>query len=302
MQNMGKIFVDALSTTGFVYLKNHGIDSDSLNHVNEITKKFFELPLELKNQYKEDQSVFGYVGLLEESLNPSKYPGYKEIFNISGCFLGKSDTQWPDELLPLFSKTIENFMEQCKQLTLRLLEVLAVGLNLQDKDEFLKSHSLIHKDGNYTALRCLYYPPVPENITKKVTRLGEHSDYGSITLLFQDDVGGLQVQTASGEYMEAAPIEGTMLVNIGDALQFWTGGKLKSTKHKVDLPPNPTGCKSVRRSIAYFVLPNNDVRIDSPLSCVSDDENHKNISSKPLTFLKYLEGKLNNSFDVEIKL
>ena len=78
--------------------------------------------------------------------------------------------------------------------------------------------------------------PASDDIVENTTRLVEHSNLGSTTLFFQDKIGYLQVQNTSREYMEAVLIKGTVLVNIGDILQFWTGGKLKSTKHKIDMP------------------------------------------------------------------
>ena len=298
---MSSKLVDVLSKTGFVYLSNHGIPKSAITKVNEVTRLFFESPLELKCNYTKNKSVFGYVGVKEEKLGPSRYPGYKEVFNVSGCLLNKIDnSQWPDDLSPGFSSTIKDFMELCKKFALNILDILAIGLKL-DADYFRKCHSLIHQDGNYTALRSLYYPPLPENLTTIQTRLGEHSDYGSITLLFQDNVGGLQVQCANGNYVEATPIEDTVLVNIGDALECWTRGKLKSTKHKVDLPSDIHKRQSIRRSIVYFVLPNNDVILDQTL-----ENNQQSCSTSAhensFTFLSYLEKKLSNSFDEQQKL
>jgi len=301
---MGLKLVDILSKTGFVYLRNFGISSNEIDKVNEVTKLFFESPLELKKQYAKNKAVFGYVGVQEEKLDISKYPGYKEVFNISGCFLNAIESdQWPDTLSPEFSTTVKAFMHKCKALALNILDILAIGLKL-DKDFFRKCHSLIHKDGNYTALRSLYYPPLPENLNQIQTRLGEHSDYGSITLLFQDNIGGLQVQCANGHYVEASPIQDTVLVNIGDALQYWTKGKLKSTNHKVEIPADVQKRKSVRRSIAYFVLPDNHVRLDQDFESQSIGLNCdlNKASSDPITFLRYLENKLTNSFDKPQKL
>ena len=305
VKEMGKILVNVLSTTGFVYLKNHGVDYAAVNQVHKVSKQFFELPVEVKNQYNNGQSVYGYIGLQEEQLNKTstssyKYPGYKEMFNVNGRFLKKPDVNWPDKVCPLFSSTVKSFMEQGKQLTLKILKVLAAGLNLEEEDAFTKMHSLMHQDGNYTAFRTLHYPPVPDDTSSIDSRLAEHSDYGSITLLFPDNVGGLQVQTASGEFVEAVPIEGTVLVNVGDALQFMTDGKLKSTKHKVDLPTDPIKRKTARQSVAYFVNTNDDVVINRPLTFVGDHKIDQNNHQKPLTMFAYIEQKLNATFDTPL--
>ncbi|KAJ7340037.1 hypothetical protein OS493_002759, partial [Desmophyllum pertusum] len=90
---------------------------------------------------------------------------------------------------------------------------------------------LVLAENASTALRLLYYPPLPEesNIKPGQVRCGEHSDYGTITLLFQDDIGGLEVLPVNGKYSPARPIAGTVLVNIGDLMQRWTADKLIST-------------------------------------------------------------------------
>ena len=72
-------------------------------------------------------------------------------------------------------------------------------------------------------------------------RAGEHTDYGSITLLFQDSRGGLQVKSPSGEFVDATPIEGTVVVNAGDLLARWSNDTIRSTLHRVVEPPTGAG-------------------------------------------------------------
>ena len=297
-EKMGSKLVSILSETGFVYLSNHGISSSAIDEVNEVTRLFFEAPLELKNNYTSKyRSIFGYVGIQEEVIDPSKYPGYKELFNLSGEFVySEEDSNLPDDISPNFSVTIKSFMEKCKNLALNILDILAIGLKLEP-EYFRKYHSLIHQKGNHTALRTLYYPSLPDDLSTIDTRLAEHSDYGSITLLFQDDTGGLQVQCANGSYVDATPIKGTVLVNVADALQYWTKGKLKSTKHKVDLPSDLQKRKTVRRSIAYFVNPNNDVKIGRDMAGEIQVKGNSNaMPEKSIPFVEYLVGKFSKSY------
>jgi isopenicillin N synthase-like dioxygenase len=117
-------------------------------------------------------------------------------------------------------------------------------------------------------MRFLLYtpaaPPESKNLKNPPIGAGAHSDYGTMTLLFQDSVGGLQVKSRDNTWIDAQVMPGTVLyaprhrisdgrVNLGDALQFWTKGLLKSTVHRVLIPPKQ------RYSIAYFVEPNPDV-------------------------------------------
>jgi isopenicillin N synthase-like dioxygenase len=98
-------------------------------------------------------------------------------------------------------------------------------------------------------------------------RAGEHSDYGSITLLFQDDVGGLEVRSPKGTFVRAKPIEGTVVVNAGDLLSRWSNDKIRSTHHRVVQPPAQEGDGSdsypARYSVAYFCNPNSESYIDA---------------------------------------
>jgi isopenicillin N synthase-like dioxygenase len=115
-------------------------------------------------------------------------------------------------------------------------------------------------------LRLLHYaslqiPPKPGQV-----RVGEHSDYGSITLLFQDDAGGLEVKTASGNWIAAPAIPDTVVVNTGDLMQRWTNDMFCSTKHRVIIPSDSRLNQS-RYSVAFFCHPNDDTEIACLESC-----------------------------------
>ncbi|CAH1251835.1 Hypp9171 [Branchiostoma lanceolatum] len=91
--------------------------------------------------------------------------------------------------------------------------------NTLDVPSFLAMHSLIGTRANITSLTTLHYPPVPEHVSEGQLRCGEHTDYGSITLLFQDTVPGLEVLNRHGRYISAPPLPDTVVVNIGDLMQ-----------------------------------------------------------------------------------
>ena len=109
--------------------------------------------------------------------------------------------------------------ESCRELGFRLCELIGLGLGL-DRDFFTDCHKSIGISNNGTALRSLYYPPLAEypKIKPGQMRLGEHSDYGSITILFQDDTGGLEVEIPGKEFVPANPMPGAALVNIGSMM------------------------------------------------------------------------------------
>ena len=117
-------------------------------------------------------------------------------------------------------------------------------------------------------LRLLHYPPV-ENPKEGQLGAGAHTDYGTLTVLFQDDAGGLEVQNLEGEWVEAPPIPGTVVINTGDLVARWSNDRFKSTPHRV--VPRPAAMKNGRLSIAFFSDPDPDVVIEAIPSCVSEE-------------------------------
>ena len=142
------------------------------------------------------------------------------------------------------------------------MRAIAVGMGLEESyfDEYTNA-------GDNT-LRLLHYPEVDRSVFTNNTlqvRAGEHTDYGSITLLFQDDKGGLQVKSPNGTFVDATPIPGTVVVNAGDLLARWSNQTIRSTVHRVVEPPATDNVKvhPARYSIAYFCNPNFDSTIQA---------------------------------------
>uniref|UniRef100_A0AAR2JCD7 Fe2OG dioxygenase domain-containing protein n=1 Tax=Pygocentrus nattereri TaxID=42514 RepID=A0AAR2JCD7_PYGNA len=141
-------------------------------------------------------------------------------------------------------------------------------------------------EGNCTSLRALYYPPVKrETVKEDQIRCGEHSDYGSITLLFQSHEGGLQVMNRKGEFISAPSIPGTVLVNIADLMQRWTSDVFVSAVHRVLLPPE--GDLRTRQSLTFFVQPDNDAKI----SCCDGSNKYP-----PVRSWDYLQSRFNDTY------
>jgi len=159
-----------------------------------------------------------------------------------------------------FRETVLAFYEACTEAASNVLRAFAISLELPE-DFFEASHN----QQNHT-MRLLHYPPIQQTPQSGQIRAGEHSDYGSITLLFQDAIGGLEVQTIQGEWIEAPPIPGTVVVNTGDLMERWTNHEFRSTKHRVR---NPTDKRAERDrySVTFFCHPNNDAEIACLESC-----------------------------------
>jgi isopenicillin N synthase-like dioxygenase len=174
-----------------------------------------------------------------------------EIGSDEGRYPAKPwKNHYPDEALPGFGEAMSQFYQKCDDLHHELLSAIAQGLGLP-KDYFKE-----YVTAGDHVLRLLHYPSVPKAVLEKegAVRAGSHTDYGTVTLLFQDMSGGLQVRTPEGSWMDIEPVEGAIVINAGDMLQIWTNEVIKSTHHRVVSPPNAVtqedGNYSARYSIA----------------------------------------------------
>ncbi|XP_013379800.1 UPF0676 protein C1494.01 isoform X2 [Lingula anatina] len=282
MKSLGTIGAEiysAFKSAGFVYLKNHGIAAPKIEAAFNVSREFFQLPVIVKQKYaRPTDSNEGWVAVERESLNPERPADLKEAFNFSKKENVKNCL--PKEVTT-FNPVLADLFDEAQQLTFRVLEALDEGMpgnvNVKIDNIFTNSHKLIGKPGNATGLRSLYYPALdPEGSIKPgQVRCGEHSDYGSITILFQDDIGGLEVQRVDGMYVPAPPIPGTVLVNVGDLMQRWTADQIKSTKHRVLIPEKELLMRQVRQSIAFFVQPDDNFLI----TCLDGSNKYEPVSS-----------------------
>lgn len=116
--------------------------------------------------------------------------------------------------------------------------------------------------GGPTTLRSNYYSPISKDVKPGQLRCGKHLDYGSITLLFQDDVGGLEVKPNGADYIPVTPIPGTVVVNLGDLMQQWT----LATKHRVVIPNEEAILRKERQSVPKSMTTFPPSIISSPAS------------------------------------
>ncbi|MBD0301803.1 MAG: isopenicillin N synthase family oxygenase [Tolypothrix sp. T3-bin4] len=274
-QNIIKQIYQACHEIGFMYLQNSGISKDIIRQVFIYSKYFFNLPLEVKQKqaWSDEFNNIGYVGLERERLDPNKPGDLKEAFNVN-----KQATLEIDA-------SIVAFYEKCTELANTVLQAYALALELPE-DFFIKRHN----QQNHT-LRLLHYPPLQTPPKPEQVRAGEHSDYGSITLLFQDDVGGLEVQTASGEWIAAPAIPDTVVVNTGDLMQRWTNDMFCSTKHRVMIPSDRRVNQS-RYSIAFFCHPNDNTEI----ACLESCQKEQSPIYPPILAGEYLLSRLQATY------
>lgn len=194
-------------------------------------------------------------------------PDLKETFEIGREGEAGMPNQWPeqfDEEGFSFTQDMKSFFVTCKELHMQVMRAIALGLDIDER--WFDSFTVV---GDNT-LRLLHYPQAKKDVFKQnktQVRAGAHSDYGSITLLFQDQRGGLQVQSPSGTFVDARPIPDTIVVNAGDLLARWSNDTIKSTVHRVVEPPASMeelgDTHSARYSIAYFCNPDFERFIDA---------------------------------------
>ena len=289
-----KQIYDACNQLGFIYLRNHGILQDSIEQVFIQSKNFFDLSLETKQAlaWSDEFSNQGYVGIERERLNPNRPGDFKEAFNIAGNIAINENQENYSSISPAHDTRILNFYQACTQLANQVLQALALALELPESF-FVYNHS----DRKHT-LRLLHYPPLKQKPLLGQIRAGEHSDYGSITLVFQDDLGGLEVQTTSSSspvksrnWIAAPTIPNTVIVNTGDLMQRWTNDVFCSTKHRVVIPNDQRIIQS-RYSIAFFCHPNDDTTI----TCLESCQKERSPIYPPILAGEYLVSRLQATY------
>ncbi|MEB3232483.1 MAG: 2-oxoglutarate and iron-dependent oxygenase domain-containing protein [Leptolyngbyaceae bacterium] len=273
-QQVAQTIYHACHEVGFMYLKNHGVPQGAIAQAFEQSHQFFALPTEEKQKiaWSSETSNRGYIGIERERLDEHQPGDLKEAFNV-GRAISPEELAGADAALVLnkwpeghdgFKGTISDFFEVCAEAASRVFRAFAIALDMPET--YIVDQ---HQSKGYT-LRLLHYPPMNTVPKPGQIRAGAHSDYGTLTLLFQDDVGGLEVQTKSGEWLAAPSIPGTILINTGDLTERWSNDVFRSTKHRVGLPTAEKAGRD-RYSIAFFCQPDADANIVCFPSCQSED-------------------------------
>lgn len=282
---------------GFMYLKHLNLDPDLIQRLFAQSQQFFDLPFEAKHRlaWSSEFSNRGYIGVERERLDPDKPGDLKEALNVGKELTPEQRAaagrdalavnRWPEEL-PEFRTTVLEFYSACIAAADQVLQAMAIALK-QPPSFFAAAHSKHDQ-----TLRLLHYPPLDQAPKPGQVRAGEHSDYGSITLLFQDSVGGLEVRTRSGEWIAAPAIPGAVIVNTGDLMERWTNHEFCSTKHRVRVPDDDRVQRS-RQSVAFFCHPN----LDAQISCIETCQGpNRPPLYPPITAGDYLLSKLQATY------
>jgi isopenicillin N synthase-like dioxygenase len=244
---------------GFFYLSDHGISRHELDEAITWGHRFFELPMEVKmglHTSRPGQLGFVRIGGINPEANPDKAADHKERFTMSrelfpdepaeGWRSGAGESRWPSEqVLPGFASFMKDHIVKRVVLARRLAQAFALSLDLPETffDPFYRHLG--------TTSQINYYPPLdPATVKRTQWSSSPHTDYGAFTMLSQDSLGGLQVRNSAGEWIDVAPIPGTLVVNIGDLMATWTNDLYTSNLHRA---LNVAG--KARISIPFFAYP-----------------------------------------------
>jgi isopenicillin N synthase-like dioxygenase len=264
----------ACRETGFFYVANHGVPQALIDAQFEFARRFFALPAERKLalHMKNSASTAGYEPIggqildSQDAASEKAPPDLKESFYLAmelpdehpwarKKIRGFGHNQWPD--LPGFKQQMLAYQAAVRALGDRVLAMIALSLELP-ADFFVPYY-----DMPGTTLRLLRYPPHPRAAAANQLGAGAHTDWGGITLLVQDALGGLEVRNVEGEWIQASPLAGTFVVNLGDLMQRWTNGAYRSNMHRVK---NNSSTQD-RFSIPFFYSPRPDSRIQCMPTC-----------------------------------
>ena len=279
----------ASQSLGFIYVSGHGIPEASIAAMRSLGLDFFRRNIKEKECVKISNSHRGWLATGGAKMGDKQKADLKESF-IWGLQdeAGKTvedhslrgQNQWP-AFLPALQSAAMDYFERAHEVAHHLMRGFALGLDL-DESFFLQTASR-----PLSRASLVYYPAQPEELGEDQFGVGPHTDFGVLTVLCQDSVGGLQVEDVNGEWLQAPPIDGTLVVNVADLLARWTDGAYKSTPHRV---VNSSGKE--RLSIVLAFDPNPETIID-PRDIFGEDYKPQ---EQPTTCGDYLNWRFEKAF------
>ena len=290
-QEVARKLRQAAEGIGFFYIINHRIPSQLIQQAYVATQKFFQQPLDWKNQLKINPNHHGFLAVGQAKMEKAKRVDLKESFvwgldlpeghpdiTEENPFLGRN--QWPSQM-PEFRAAVYPFFEAGLECGRDMMRAFALSLDLPEETFLQATNQPIARSS------VIYYPPHPSDLGENQFGVAPHTDYGCLTLLWQDSVGGLEVQTRQGEWVTAHPLEDTLVVNVGDLLSRWTNNAFQSTLHRV------INRKSIERySMVIAWDPNFETRID-PAEVFPEAES---VQYAPVQCGEYVLSRFDTSF------
>jgi isopenicillin N synthase-like dioxygenase len=261
--------------TGFFYLAGHGVPQSVIDAALEANRRFHAKPVEEKLSIPRNAWHRGYVPVggniskasarFEAARRPNQVASFNARHEVDASHPDyqrkplQGPNQWPDDAG--FKAAFLQYNDGVREVGLKLLHPVSVAVG--ERRDFFEEYFAPPS----TNLRMMHYPPAPPMRPEDLFGIHPHTDYGFLTILTQDTVGGLQVRRPDGSWIDAVPIPGTFVVNVGDMLARWTNDHFSSTPHRVISPPVSVD----RYSMALFFDPNIDASITPLPQFVSEE-------------------------------
>ena len=245
--------------TGFLTVSHTCISGERVRQLLDTYHQFFLLPAASKEKVNMARtgSNRGWGAPGAERVNPDANPDYKQVFDC-GLELAANDpltqhtyyapNQWPEHPVGFRQNVIE-YYEQATSVALLLLSAVALAIGEQAdyfNDKFDRPMAL---------LRGNYYPPRPADAGQRDFGIAPHSDYGCLTFLATDGTPGLEIKTRDNQWLPVCEPPGVFIINFGEMLEMWSGGKVVATEHRV------LGSSTERLSVPLFFNPRYDVNV-----------------------------------------
>ncbi|WP_182525305.1 isopenicillin N synthase family dioxygenase [Nocardioides dongkuii] len=295
-------FDEAARTVGFIQVVGHGVPTSVTDGFAAALDEFFHLPLEAKLQYRTPPEVNrGYAPPKTESLSLSlglapanRMHDFFEAFNVGAAVsdhpgLDLPEADYPENVWPaetqVFREAVAAYFDEAARVARTLTDVMADALGLPAG--FFEAYT----DHSLDVLRMNHYALEPGalELDGDLTGMGEHTDYGIVTVLWADQVAGLQVLGRDGGWHDVMPADGALLINLGDLMARWTNDRWMSTLHRVK-PPIVDGQVKRRRSAAFFHDGNIEAVVETLPTCVGDGSPYP-----PITVGEHIRAKLAGS-------
>ncbi|KAL8541305.1 hypothetical protein ACS0TY_002526 [Phlomoides rotata] len=276
LENLVTEIGDACKNWGFFQVINHGVPLHSRSNIESVSREFFHLSKEEKKKVSRDVvNPLGYY----DTEHTKNVRDWKEVFDFvvpepavipvtpepHDKELKEMPNQWPEKP-PQMKEVCQEYGAEMEKLAFKLLGLIALSLGLE-KDRF--NH--FFKDQT-SFIRLNHYPPCP--IPDLALGVGRHKDAGALTILAQDDVGGLQVKRKTdGEWILVKPSPDAYIINVGDIIQVWSNDKYESAEHRAKVNP-----EKERFSIPYFFNPAHDTMVE-PLEELVNNQNPANYTA-----------------------
>ena len=287
-------FFSAYNKYGFGYIINHGIEKTLIEQLFKVSKQFHAQPLSEKMRVALDHNHRGYIAIntstdVNSKLADVEKPNQSESFMM----MREDKSELPDVYLsgPNQWPKLENFKEVLEKYTFNMTKLGRNLMRLALLSSGVKDLSVMQSLDTPTIwLRLLHYPPISKNSPSDLYGSAPHTDFGCLTILAQDEIGGLQVQTREGEWIDVPKLEGSFVVNVGDMLSRYTNGLLRSTPHRVI---NKSGKE--RFSCPFFFDPHTNAVVQ-PLKGTGKPK------FSPINFGEFLREELEASYEKHKKV